>query len=103
MYVVVETSGHQFKCEEGETLRLDRIDGEVGKEVTFDRVLLARTDDGVAVGTPAVDGGKVIGTIVEHGKGPKGTAVNFKRRKGYHRRIGYRAHYTDVRIERIEV
>ncbi len=103
MYVVVETSGTQFKCEEGETLRLDRIDGEVGAEVTFDRVMLVRTDDSVSVGTPTVDGGKVVGTIIEHGKGPKGTAVKFKRRKGYARRIGYRAHFTDVRIERIEV
>ena len=90
MYVVVETSGTQFKCEEGETLRLDRIDGEVGAEVTFDRVMLVRTDDSVSVGTPTVDGGKVVGTIIEHGK-------------GYARRIGYRAHFTDVRIERIEV
>ena len=102
MYAVVETSGHQFKVEAGQTVRLDRMDGDVGQEVTFDRILLVRGDDDVSVGTPVVEGTKVVGTIIGHGKGPKGIALKFKRRKDYQRRIGYRAHYTDIRIERIE-
>ena len=103
MYAVVEASGHQFKVETGETLRIDRMDGEVGQEIAFDRVLLVRDEENVSVGAPHVDGGRVVGTIIGHGKGPKVVAQKFKRRKGYHRRIGFRAHYTDVRIERIEV
>jgi len=102
MYAVVETSGHQFKVEAGQTLRVDRMDGEVDAEITFDRVLLVRGDEDVAVGTPLVEGAKVVGTIIGHGRGPKGIAQKFKRRKDYQRRIGYRAHYTDIRIERIE-
>ncbi len=102
MYAVVETSGHQFKVEAGQTLRVDRMDGEVDAEITFDRVLLVRGDEDVAVGTPLVEGAKGVGTIIGHGRGPKGIAQKFKRRKDYQRRIGYRAHYTDIRIERIE-
>jgi len=101
MYAVVETSGHQYRVEEGATLRLDRMTGEVGQEITFDRVLLVKGDE-VQIGTPVVDGAKVVGTIVRHTKGAKLIALKFKRRKGHHRRVGFRAQYTDVRIERIE-
>jgi large subunit ribosomal protein L21 len=101
MYAVVETSGHQFKIEEGETIRVDRMDGEEGQQVTFDRVLLLRGDD-VAVGTPTVAGAKVLCTIVRHGKAPKVTVYKFKRRSGYHKKQGFRAQYTDVRIDKIE-
>ena len=102
MYAVVETSGHQFKIEQGETLRVDRIPQEVGAEVTFERVLMVGGSE-VKVGNPTVESARVVGTVVQHGKGPKIVALNFKRRKGYHRRIGFRAQFTDVRIERIEV
>ena len=101
MYAVVETSGHQFKVEQGSTVRVDRLKAEVGAEITFDRVLLIGGDE-VAVGKPTVADAKVVGTVVQHGRGPKIVALDFKRRKGYHRRTGFRAQFTDVRIERIE-
>ncbi len=103
MYAVVETGGHQYRVEEGATLRLDRIGGEAGDEIAFDRVLLVKGDGDAQIGTPTVDGAKVVGTIVRHTKGEKLIALKFKRRKGHHRRVGFRAQYTDVRIERIEV
>ncbi len=102
MYAVVETSGHQFKIEEGETIRVDRLDGEEGQQVTFDRVLMLRGDD-VTIGTPTVAGARVTGTIVRHGKAPKVITYKFKRRKGYHKKMGFRARYTDVLIDKIEV
>lgn len=102
MYAVVETSGHQFKVEQGETVRVDRMKVDVDDEVVFDRVLLVGGDE-VKVGSPTLDNAKVVGTVVQHGRGPKIVALNFKRRKGYHRRVGFRAQFTDVRIERIEV
>lgn len=102
MYAVVETSGHQFKIEQGDTVRLDRMPGDEGAEVTFDRVLLVR-DQEIQIGTPSVEGARVVGTIVAHGKGPKVISLHFKRRKGHHVRKGFRAQYTDVRIDRIEV
>lgn len=103
MYAVVETSGHQYRVEEGATLRLDRMGGEVGQEVAFDRVLLVKGDNEAQIGTPTVANAKVVGTIVRHTKGAKIIALKFKRRKGYHRKVGFRAQYTDIRIERIEV
>lgn len=102
MYAVVDASGHQYKVEEGTTLRLDKIPGDVGGEIAFHRVLMLRGDEDVQVGTPFVDGAVVVGTIVAHGQGPKITTLKFKRRKGYRKKLGFRAQYTDVRIERIE-
>ena len=102
MYAVVEASGHQFKVEEGTTLRLDKIPGDVGAQIAFHRVVMLRNADDVHVGTPYVEGTSIVGTIVSHGKGPKVHAIKFKRRKGYHRKIGFRAQYTDVRIDKIE-
>ncbi len=102
MYAVVETSGHQFKVEQGQTVRVDRMKADVDAEVVFDRVLLVGGDE-VQIGAPALENAKVVGTVVQHGRGPKIVALNFKRRKGYHRRVGFRAQFTDVRIDRIEV
>lgn len=102
MYAVVETSGHQLKVEQGQTVRVDRMKVDVDDEVVFDRVLLVGGDE-VKIGAPTLDNAKVVGTVVQHGRGPKIVALNFKRRKGYHRRVGFRAQFTDVRIERIEV
>ena len=101
MYAVVEERGHQFKIEQGDTIRLDRIDGDVGSEFTFEHILLVRGDE-VSIGTPTLEG-SVVGTIIGHGRGDKVVALKFKRRKSYRRRIGFKPQYTDVRIDRIEV
>jgi large subunit ribosomal protein L21 len=54
------------------------------------------------VGTPLVEGARVVTTIAEQGRGPKITVFKFKRRKNYRRKQGHRQAYTALRVERIE-
>ena len=101
MFAVFESGGKQHRVVEGEVVRLERLDGNVGAPVVFDRVLMIAEGDEVAVGDPLVPGGEVVGEVVGQGKGRKVRIVKFKRRKNYLRRKGHRQHYTDVRITAI--
>lgn len=103
MYAIIETGGRQFRAEPGETVRVPKLASEVGEEVTFDRVLLARTDDDVKVGDPTVEGAAVAGEVVDQVKGEKVIVFKWKRRKNYRRKQGHRQKYTDVRIDEIRL
>lgn len=105
MYAVIEDSGQQFRVAEGDVLNVDLRDlTEGAKEVEFGRVLLVSQEGGVRVGTPLVEGAKVVAEIVsEQVKGPKVYACRFRRRKDVHRKIGHRQKYVQVRIARIVV
>ncbi|MFW6089492.1 MAG: 50S ribosomal protein L21 [Gemmatimonadota bacterium] len=104
MYAIIETGGRQFRAEPGRTLRLPSLEAEVGEEVTFDRVLLARgEDDEVKVGAPTVEGAEVAGEVVRHGKGEKIIVFKWKRRKNYRRKQGHRQKFTEVRIDEIRL
>lgn len=101
MYAVIEAGGKQHQVTEGELLRVEKINAEVGAEVTFDKVMLVKKDDTVLVGKPFVEKAAVTAEVVEHGKGEKVIIFKFKRRKNYKRRQGHRQQYTAVRIKAI--
>lgn len=101
MFAVFESGGKQHRVVEGEVVRLERLDGEPGENVEFDRVLMIGDGEEVAVGTPLVQGGKVAGEVVGQGRGRKIRVIKFKRRKNYMRTKGHRQPYTDVRITAI--
>ena len=101
MFAVFESGGKQHRVSEGDVIRLERLSGEPGQSVEFDRVLLVSQDDDVTVGVPYVEGGKVTAEVVEQGRGDKIRVVKFKRRKNYLRRTGHRQDYTEVRITAI--
>jgi large subunit ribosomal protein L21 len=101
MYAVIETGGKQYKVEAGQTLVVEKLDGNAGDSVEFDRVLLLSTDDAVAVGRPVVEGAKVEAEIVDQVKGPKLVVYKFKRRKDYRRRNGHRQQLTAVKINQV--
>lgn len=101
MFAVFESGGKQHRAVEGEVVRLERLDGDPGDEVVFDRVLMLAKGDDVAVGTPLVDGVRVTGEVVGQGRGRKIRVIKFKRRKNYLRKKGHRQHFTDVRIKAI--
>lgn len=101
MYAIIRSGGKQFRAEPGQTIKIPSLGAEVGDTVTFDEVLVAQTDDGISVGTPTVDGAKVTGEVVEHGKGKKVIVFKWKRRKNYRRKQGHRQKYTAVRIDEI--
>lgn len=101
MYAVVSTGGKQYKVQEGEVLRIEKIPGDVGDTVSFDRVLMMSDGDNVSIGQPVLDNVAVDGHIVEQGKAKKILVFKYKRRKRFRRKQGHRQQYTAVKIDRI--
>ncbi|HEV2882388.1 MAG TPA: 50S ribosomal protein L21 [Pyrinomonadaceae bacterium] len=99
-YAIIRSGGKQFRVAEGETVRLPSLNEEAGKTVEFD-VLVLGGDNETRVGSPIVDGARVAGTIVEHGRGDKIIVFKMKRRKQYKRTQGHRQNYTAVKIDSI--
>lgn len=102
MYAIVETGGKQYKVKSGDTVRVGKLDGEVGSEVTLSQVLLAGEGDSVKYGAPYVDGASVKAKITEQHRTRKVIVFKYKRRKGYRVKRGHRQHYTALRIEDIK-
>ena len=98
MYAVVVSGGKQHRVEEGETLKLEKLNAEVGSSIGFDRILLVANGDEVKIGEPVVAGAKVSAEIVSHGRGKKVRIVKFKRRKHHMKQAGHRQWYTEVKI-----
>ncbi len=101
MYAVVDTGGKQYKVRKGEVFRVEKLPGEVGAPVAFDKVLMVSDGQEVQVGQPVLDGMAVEGHIVEQGKAKKILVFKYKRRKRYRRKQGHRQPYTAVKIDRI--
>ena len=102
MYAVVRTGGKQFRVEPGTSVRVEKLDGSVGEIVELAEVLLVGEKDSATIGTPLVEGAKVVGTITAQGRGPKITIFKMKRRKGYRRKAGHRQAFTEIRVDKIE-
>jgi large subunit ribosomal protein L21 len=102
MYAVVSTGGKQYKVQQGETLRIEKIPGEVGSKVTFDRVLMVADGENVRVGQPVIEKAAVLASIVEQDKAKKILVFKYKRRKRYRRKQGHRQPFTAIRIDGIE-
>jgi len=102
MYAVVRTGGKQVRVEPGQSVRVEKLDGQVGEQVELPEVLLVGEDQSVRVGRPLVDGAKVVGTITAQDRGPKIIVFKLKRRKNYRRRRGHRQAYTEIRVDRVE-
>ncbi|MEE2891705.1 MAG: 50S ribosomal protein L21 [Pseudomonadota bacterium] len=98
MFAVIESGGKQHRVQEGDVLRLEKLDAEEGASVTFDRVMLVGEGDDVTVGTPVVEGSSVSAEILGHGRGDKVTIIKFKRRKDYDKKQGHRQHYTEIKV-----
>ena len=102
MYAVVATGGKQYKVQEGEVLRVEKLTGDVGSQVAFDQVLMLSDGENVKVGQPVLDGVQVKGHIIEQGKHRKILVFKYKRRKRYRRKQGHRQPFTAVKIDAIE-
>ncbi|MCR4391232.1 MAG: 50S ribosomal protein L21 [Candidatus Acetothermia bacterium] len=103
MYGVVEIGGKQYHVEPGMEVVHEVVPGVgVGDTITFDRVLLLRNGDGVAIGRPYLSGVKVVAEVREVGRGKKAVVQRFAPKKGYRRKKGYRQPYMRTRIVAIE-
>jgi large subunit ribosomal protein L21 len=101
MYAVIDVGGRQLRVSPEETVRVPRIQAEVGSSVTFDRVYAVRTNGDFKLGSPSVEGAKVVATVVGHGKAEKELIFKYKRRKFYRRKRGHRQPFTEVKISQI--
>ena len=103
MYAIINTGGHQVKVAPGATVTIDRVEREVGDEMSFTDVLLIEKDGGeIVTGTPVVSGARVVGVVEGESRGPKIRVFKKKRRKGMRRTKGHRSTFTLVRITEIQ-
>jgi large subunit ribosomal protein L21 len=101
MYAVIHTGGKQYKVAPGENLRIEKIVGDKGTKVSFDKVLLIG-GDAVKVGKPYIDGAKVNAEIVVQDRAKKIIVFKLRRRKNYRRKYGHRQPFTEIKITGIE-
>ncbi len=97
MYAIIKTGGKQYKVEQGDEFRVEKLDAKVGDTVVFDEVY-AVGGDKLVVGTPLVEGQAVTAEVLEHGKGDKVVIYKYKAKKDYRRKNGHRQPYTLVKI-----
>ena len=100
MYAVIRTGGKQYRVAEGDVLRIEKVAGDAGAEITFADVLLLGGSDSPKIGTPVVQGAKVVGTILRQDKHRK--VLHFRKEKeGWTRRRGHRQPFTEVKVTSI--
>lgn len=102
MYAVIRTGGKQHRVEPGQSIRVEKLPGDVGDTVELGCVLLVGGEAEARVGQPLVDGAKAVGTITAQGRARKLTIFKMKRRKNYRRKQGHRQAYTEIRVDKIE-
>jgi large subunit ribosomal protein L21 len=102
MYAVIATGGKQYRVTKGETLRVEKLDGEEGSKVELDGVLMIADGDKISVGTPTLKKGSVTATIISHGRGKKIEIIKFRRRKHSRTQAGHRQSYTEIEVTDIK-
>jgi len=100
-YAIIETGGKQYKVSPGDTLEVELLENK--KSVTFDKVLMVADGTNITIGTPYVSGAKVPAKVLGNTKGEKVIAFKYKNKINYHRTIGHRQNYTQVKIEEFHV
>ncbi|MGA2225826.1 MAG: 50S ribosomal protein L21 [Syntrophobacteraceae bacterium] len=101
MYAIFRSGGRQYEARPGQVVKVEKISGEIGENVTLDEVLLFSDGEKLQVGRPLIEGVAVKATIIEQGRLPKIVIFKHKRRKDYRKRQGHRQAYTAMRVENI--
>ena len=101
MYAVIKTGGKQYRVVQGERLKVEKLDVEVGGTVTLDQILMVSDGDKTTIGSPIVKGASVKATVVSHGRGDKVMIFKMRRRKHYRKTQGHRQSFTEIKIEAI--
>ncbi len=98
MYAVFQSGGKQHRVTAGQTVRLEKLELELGATVEFENVLMIANGDKINVGAPYIAGGKVVAEVVTQGRADKVKIVKFKRRKHSRKEMGHRQWFTEVKI-----
>jgi large subunit ribosomal protein L21 len=101
-YAIIETGSKQYKVENEDTLRVERINKQVGEEIKMDNVLAFSDGKQLRLGTPKLDNVEVTASVIKHIRGPKVVSYKKKRRLGYHRKQGHRQELTVLKIINIQ-
>jgi len=101
MYAVILTGGKQLKVEEGNVIRVEKLDVEAGTTYTFDQIAAIGDESGLTIGTPTVAGATVTAKVLENGKGKKVRVFTYKPKCGQKKAKGHRQPYTQLKIESI--
>ena len=100
MQAVILSGARQYRVTEGQTLKLELLEAEVGSTVDF-QVLMVSNGDTIQIGKPFVDGGKVVASVIGQGRHKKIHIMKFRRRKHHQKQMGHRQYFTEVKIEKI--
>ncbi|PKK96818.1 MAG: 50S ribosomal protein L21 [Tenericutes bacterium HGW-Tenericutes-3] len=100
MYAVIKTGGKQVRVSEGQEIYVEKLDVEAGETFEFTEVLSLGGEKTV-IGTPVVEGAKVVAKVLKHGRGPKIIVFKYKVRKNYRKKQGHRQAYTKLVVESI--
>lgn len=101
MLAVIKTGGKQYQIQEGDKIKVEKLEGEAGAKITFSEVLFVGDDKDAKVGTPLVSGAKVEATIVQQGRHKKVWGIKHKAKKRYKVKFGHRQTFTEVEITKI--
>jgi len=100
-YAIVQNGGKQYKVSVGQTIEVERLSQEAGGKVELERVLMVSDGKKTTVGTPVVEGARVMAEVVANGKGEKVIVFKYKNKVRYRRKIGHRQPYTRLAIKEI--
>ena len=102
MLAVIKTGGKQYLVAPGQKIKIEKINQEEGQEITFNDVLLLEKNKKLEIGAPKVTTAKVVGKVLQQGKGEKIVIFKFKPKKRYKKKQGHRQPFTEVEITKIE-
>lgn len=102
MYAIIETGGKQYRVQEGDTLNVEKLPAENGQSVEIDKVLAVVNGEEIKIGTPLVQGAKVILKVLRNGRDKKIIVFKYKAKKNYRRKQGHRQPFSHVLVEKIE-
>ncbi len=103
MYAVVKTGGKEYRISQGDLIRVEKMEGKVGDQVTMKDILMVSHEGQVQVGNPLLANAVITGEIVQQVRGKKVLIYKMKRRKNYRRTKGHRQTYTYIRVNEISL
>lgn len=102
MFGIIETGGKQYKVSVGDQIKIEKVEGEVGSKVVFDKVLLSADGEDVKIGKPYISGSQISGEILAQEKGKKLIVFKYKPKKRQRTKNGHRQEYTKIKITEIK-
>jgi len=98
MHAVIISGGKQYRVKEGQVLKLEKLEVEVGSDIEFDKVLMVSNGDNIEIGTPLLSGRTVKANVLGHGRRDKIKIIKFRRRKHHMKQMGHRQSFTEVKF-----